>query len=57
MTRTRCVLESENGQTLTEYAIIIGVVSISAIVALEVLGNSISDVFTDVASTINAYIS
>ena len=45
--------ENEEGQGLVEYALIIVLVSIAAIVALTALGGSISDVFDVITDSLS----
>ena len=42
----------ERGQTLVEYALIIALVSIAAIVALGLLGGQVSSTFSSIKSTL-----
>lgn len=57
MTRRKDTFRSEEGQTLVEYALIIGVVAIGAIVSLGLLGETLSGVFDDVAATVSGALS
>jgi pilus assembly protein Flp/PilA len=45
--------DEESGQTLVEYALIIALVSIGAIVALGILSGKINDIFGSVSNTLN----
>ncbi len=45
-------LENEKGQGLVEYALIIFLVSIAAIVTLGVLGTTVSGVFTTITNSL-----
>ena len=47
------VPEKAEGQGLVEYALILVLISVVAIVALQVLGDEISAVFDDVTSTLS----
>jgi pilus assembly protein Flp/PilA len=47
------LLEEDEGQGLTEYALILALIAIVAIVALEFLGGKVSDVLETVGSSIN----
>lgn len=46
-------LWSEAGQDLPEYAILIGLVALSVIVAVVLMGNSISTAFNDIGSSMS----
>ena len=46
-------LRRESGQTLVEYALIISIIALGAIVALALLGASINDLFGDVAKELD----
>lgn len=46
------LMDEEDGQGLTEYALILVFIAIIAIVALQFLGGKVSDVLTTVGSTI-----
>lgn len=43
----------EEGQDLTEYALIIALIVIAAVVAIRLLGTSISQVLSDIATTLS----
>jgi len=43
----------ESGQDLAEYAILIGLIALAVIVAVRLLGNTISNVFNDIGSTLS----
>jgi pilus assembly protein Flp/PilA len=45
--------DEESGQTLVEYALIIALVSIGAIVALGILSGKINDLFGKASNTLN----
>jgi pilus assembly protein Flp/PilA len=42
----------EQGQTLAEYALILGLIAVVSIVAVTLLGNNVSSLMNTVASTI-----
>jgi Flp pilus assembly pilin Flp len=44
-------LQDEEGQTLTEYALILGFLSVTAVLILTALGNSAASLLTSVAQT------
>lgn len=44
----------ESGQDLAEYAILIGLIALAVIVAVRLLGNTISNVFSSIATTLEA---
>ena len=46
------VLAEEDGQGLTEYALILALIAIIAIAALTILGTSVSNVLSTVANSI-----
>ena len=46
----------EEGQTLVEYALIIALVSVTAIVALQAISGGVNGVFNSIASTLSAAI-
>jgi len=49
----KSMLRSEDGQGLVEYALIIALVSIVAIVVLRTLGNSVSRTLNNAASSLS----
>jgi len=49
-------LRREEGQTLVEYALIVGLVSIAAILIMVTMGNAIEGVFTGIAGALNAVV-
>jgi pilus assembly protein Flp/PilA len=49
-------LRRDEGQTLVEYALIVGLVSIAAIIVMVTMGNSIEGVFTGIAGALNAVV-
>ena len=49
----RFILRSEKGQGLAEYALILVLISIAAILVMPDLGTAISGVFTDIANALN----
>ena len=46
----RIQLRREEGQTMTEYGILLALIAVAVIVALGLLGGKISNVFTNVTS-------
>ena len=44
----------EEGQGLVEYALILVLIAIVVIVALQLLGTSVGDIFTDITANLNA---
>ncbi|KAB0668565.1 Flp family type IVb pilin [Oryzomonas sagensis] len=44
-----CRVKSEKGQTLVEYALIIVLIALAAIVAMQILGGSVNSTFTNAA--------
>lgn len=47
------VPEKAEGQGLVEYALILVLISVVAIIAMQALGDEISEVFTDVTGTLS----
>ena len=43
----------QSGQTLTEYALIIAVLAVAIVGTMEILGTSITNVFTETTNTLN----
>ncbi len=50
LTRLMSWIREEKGQTLVEYALIVGLVSIAAIVVMITMGGAIGDVFDAITS-------
>jgi len=48
------LMENDEGQGLTEYALILAFIAIAAIVALQFLGGKVQDALTTVGSSLNA---
>ena len=46
------LMVDESGQDLAEYAILIGLIALAVIVAVRLLGDTISNVFNDIGSTL-----
>lgn len=44
----------ESGQDLAEYAILIGLIALAVIVAVRLLGETISNVFNNIGSTLES---
>jgi len=49
----RRLLSDESGQDLPEYAVLIGLVALTVIAAVALLGDSISTTFNDVGSSMS----
>ena len=47
-------MDREEGQGLVEYALILVLIAIVVIAALELLGTSVGDIFTDITANLNA---
>jgi pilus assembly protein Flp/PilA len=52
LTRYYRQLREQKGQTLAEYALILGLIAVVSIVAVTLLGNHVSSLMNTVASTI-----
>jgi len=52
--RLKSLLRREEGQDLTEYALLIGLIVILAVGAITVMGTSIQDILSSVASTLDS---
>jgi pilus assembly protein Flp/PilA len=50
---TRKLSEWEEGQTLTEYALLLFFIAVLAILAITFLGTQISDIFSNVANRLS----
>ena len=48
------LLESENGQDLIEYALLVGLIVIITIVAVGVAGTSVSTIFSKISSSLTS---
>ncbi len=44
----RRLFRSEKGQGLVEYALILGLIAVAAVVALQAMGVSVTDMFADI---------
>ena len=53
MTLINRLITDESGATAIEYGLIAGLVAVAIIAALGVLGGSLSDIFTNVATTVS----
>jgi len=47
------LLLDESGQDLAEYAILIGLIALAVIVAVGLLGTTISNIFSDIGTTLS----
>ena len=52
--RLKSLLRREEGQDLTEYALLIGLIVILAVGAITVMGTSISEILSSIASTLDS---
>ena len=50
----RCFAENEDGATAIEYGLIAALVSVAAIGALTAMGNSLSDMFNTVSTSLSS---
>jgi Flp pilus assembly pilin Flp len=48
--RTRSTVEQETGQTMAEYAVVLGVITPAVIVTIALLSNNVADLFSRVAA-------
>jgi len=53
LTRLTTWLRRDEGQTLVEYALIVGLVSIAAIVVMIIMGTEIGNVFTKITGQLS----
>lgn len=51
--KVRSFLRNETGATATEYAVMLSLIIVVALIAIGALGQTVSDIFTDVESDIN----
>lgn len=49
------LMRDESGQDLAEYAILIGLIALAVIVAVQLLGTTISNIFNAIATTLSGY--
>ncbi len=54
MLRLVSLLRREEGQDLTEYALLIGLIVILAVGAVTLMGTSISEILSSIASTLDS---
>jgi Flp pilus assembly pilin Flp len=57
LNRVRRILQDDEGQTLVEYALIIGVVAVTLIAALTGISGALERAFNSIASTLSGVIS
>lgn len=50
----KALLSDESGQDLAEYAILIGLIALAVIVAVTLLGTTISNIFDSIGSDLSA---
>jgi pilus assembly protein Flp/PilA len=50
----KSLLRREEGQDLTEYALLIGLIVILAVGAITLMGTSISDILSSIAATLDS---
>ena len=48
--------QGEKGQDLAEYAILLGLIALLVVVSLTIIGTSISEIFSELAVAITAWI-
>ncbi len=49
----RCLWDDESGQDLTEYALLVALIALSAIVAMKGLATAISNIYANTASNLS----
>lgn len=49
----RALWQDESGQDLAEYALLIGLIALAAILAVTALGGTISDIFNDIGDELD----
>lgn len=49
------LMRDESGQDLAEYAILIGLIALAVIVAVQLLGGTISNIFNAIGTTLQSY--
>ena len=49
------LMRDESGQDLAEYAILIGLIALAVIVAVQLLGGTISNIFNAIVTTLTGY--
>lgn len=49
------LMRDESGQDLAEYAILIGLIALAVIVAVQLLGGTISNIFNAIGTTLSSY--
>jgi pilus assembly protein Flp/PilA len=54
LTKLRTFARDESGATMIEYGLIAALVAVAAIVALQALGLSISNIFTAIGTKVNS---
>jgi len=52
ISRTKCFLKSEDGPTATEYAVMLALIIIVALTAIQLLGEKVEDIFTNVETAL-----
>jgi Flp pilus assembly pilin Flp len=55
--RARRILQNEEGQTLVEYALIIGIVSLTLVAALTGISDALTRAFDTITSTLSGVVS
>lgn len=54
MNRLRRFVRGEEGQDLIEYALLVGLISLVAVLAITAAGTSVNDIFTAIAGQLSA---
>ena len=52
ITRLRAFARNEEAQDLIEYALLVGLISLVAVVAIGLAGGSVNDIFTNIAASL-----
>lgn len=52
ISRVKCFLKSEDGPTATEYAVMLALIIIVALTAIQLLGEKVTDIFTNVQTAL-----
>lgn len=56
MELVRRLINEEEGQGLVEYALIVGLIAIAAVISIRLAGTSINDIWDNIADTLDGII-